>query len=63
MADEPELDSAVDPRKAAGCQPAGKQIDVGQHHGLWNAIPVERHINAPAFYAFVWIGPGAGDCR
>ena len=28
MPDEPELDSAVDARKAAGCQVIGKQIDV-----------------------------------
>jgi hypothetical protein len=28
MPDEPELDSAVDARKAVGCQVIGKQIDV-----------------------------------
>jgi hypothetical protein len=28
MAGKPELDSAVHPKKAVGCQPVGEQIDV-----------------------------------
>jgi hypothetical protein len=34
MADEPELDSAMDPRKAISQQPIGKQVDVPRQRAL-----------------------------